>query len=584
MVKSKNKKEPDKKPIKRIETLQKLVRKLEAALSKKNKFNEEVYILSRAVQHSPSTVVITDKNGNLEYVNPKFTELTGYALKEVKGKNLRVLKAGDQPPEVYKELWEVIISGKEWRGEFHNKMKNGGLYWEMASISPITNSKGEITHFVEVAEDITERKNAMTALKDAKDELEVQAWGLKKANEGIKLLYKELEQKNKELQKIDKLKSDFVSTVSHELRTPLSIIKEGLALTLDEVLGKINEKQKNVLSMSKENVDRLARIINDLLDISKIEAGKIELKRALVDFAAMMRDMCIRWKSEFDKKGQELKVLVPDEQVNMYIDADKIAQVMNNLISNAIKYTPEKGKIIIELKDKKDEVEISVSDTGVGIAKEDLPRVFNKFQQFNRAAGAGAKGTGLGLSIVKQLVELHKGTVMVESEVNKGSEFTFNLPKMEVESVFREYLNNKIKETSEKNIPLSVVIIRIKDFDKLQKGLGCDKFHSLLKGIEKVVAGSLRRQADTVLRDTGELMVFLVDTSKENVKVVRDRIEKAINAYLSENKKEWFGKIRVLLGNATYPDDAITDEALLHKARTGIPGKGKRELKNKKSR
>lgn len=415
------------------------------------------------------------------------------------------------------------------------------------------------------------KEQLLKQIKALEDELEIQTWGLKKTNEAVKSLYNQLQEKTKELQKLDQLKSDFVSHVSHELRTPLSIIKEGVSLVLDEVLGKINDNQRNILKMSKENIDRLARIINDLLDISKIESGRVELKKILVDFSSMVKDVSEKWKLESNKKQQSLRVFIPDLPISIYIDPDKITQLLTNLISNAIKYTPQKGKIDVELKEKKDWVEISVSDTGRGIAKEDLPKVFSKFQQFARQPGPGEKGTGLGLAIAKELVQMHRGTIMVNSQLGKGSKFTFSLPKMNVEEVFKEYINNGIREAVQRKSSLSLVVIHIARFDQLLKKLGYDQAHNLLKDIEKVINACLHRRADTVVRDTGELIVLLFDIRKADVAVVKARIKKAIDAYLSEGKEEWIHEVGVSFGNATYPDEARNDQELLNKARA-IPG------------
>jgi PAS domain S-box-containing protein len=224
-------------------------------VTQRNKVENKLRELSVAVEQSPACVVITDLKGEIQYINPKFMQITGYTFAEVVGKNPRVLKSGEQPTEFYKNLWDTIISGKEWHGEFHNKKKNGELYWEGASISPIRNNEGMITNFIAVKEDITERKRIL----------------------------EELKQKNIALEKLDQLKSDFVSIVSHELRTPLAITKEGISLVLDGVTGSINLKQSKILATSKNNIDRLARIINSLLDISKIESGRVELKMTNVN-------------------------------------------------------------------------------------------------------------------------------------------------------------------------------------------------------------------------------------------------------------------------------------------------------------
>lgn len=240
---------------------------------------------------------------------------------------------------------------------------------------------------------------------------------------------KELEGLESErLQRLDQLKSDFISTVSHELRTPLSITKEGISLVLGKIPGDINEKQAKILVAAKNNIDRLARIINELLDISKIEAGKAELKKGQVDMTGLIREIVSSFGPEVKKKGLSLKLNLPKKGIDIYADRDKIIQVFTNLISNSLRFT-EKGYIKISAVERKKEVECTVADTGRGIPEEDLPRAFGKFQQFGRMAGPGEKGTGLGLSIAKGIIEMHRGKIWVESGPGKGTKFNFILPK-----------------------------------------------------------------------------------------------------------------------------------------------------------
>ncbi len=375
---------------------------------------------------------------------------------------------------------------------------------------------------------------------------------------------------------IDELKDKFVSTVSHELRTPLTIIKEGVALVLDETVGLKKEEQVKLLTTAKDNIDRLARLINDLLDISKLETGKVGLKRVLVDFSIILRDICAKWKTETDKKYQGLECCLSDLPIPIYIDPDKLTRILDNLISNAVKFTPEKGKISIELKDRKDQIEVSVSDTGIGIAREDLPRVFGRFQQFSRTPGGGYKGTGLGLSIVKELVDMHKGEINVESELNKGTRFTFTLPKIEMEEMVKEYINSELKEAADGNTPFSLVVIYILGFTELKEKLGSEKAHDLLKSIEKQVRDSLRRRADTILGKTGELIVLLPDARKKNADSIKKRIEEAIKAHLSKSKEKGLKDIHIRMGTATYPEEASDQQELLDKAREGLYREGKK--------
>jgi len=272
----------------------------------------------------------------------------------------------------------------------------------------------------------------ITKLKEEIEKLKKEAsnreWGIKKTNEGIKLLYKELEQKNRELQQLDRMKSEFVSTVSHELRTPMAIIKESLSQILEGILGDVPDPQRRLLNMALNNINRLARIINNLLDISKIEAGETVVKREDFDITAAAREVIESFAAHVNPKGLELDLKAPDQPLIINADRDKIIQVFTNLIGNAVKFTAQ-GGITLTLEDKGETMQAAVVDTGTGISESDLPKVFGKFQQFGRKDGPGDKGTGLGLAISKGIVELHKGSIWVESKLNEGTKFVFILPK-----------------------------------------------------------------------------------------------------------------------------------------------------------
>ena len=242
-------------------------------------------------------------------------------------------------------------------------------------------------------------------------------------NIGIVIVFRDITKERE----ADTMKTEFISIVSHELRTPLSIIKEGVSLILDKIAGDINEKQNKILTTAKQNIDRLARIINELLDISKIEAGKLELKRRTADVNGLIRNVAVSFEQTIKTKGLELMLDSSPSELNCNIDTDMITQVLTNLVANSVKFT-QKGHIKISSVSAEGAVKVSVSDTGMGIAPLDIPKVFSKFEQFGRLAGAGEKGTGLGLSIAKGIVELHGGKIWVDSVLGKGSTFTFTLP------------------------------------------------------------------------------------------------------------------------------------------------------------
>jgi len=236
---------------------------------------------------------------------------------------------------------------------------------------------------------------------------------------------------------IEKMKNEFISSVSHEIKTPLAIIKEAINLVVDEIPGKIVEPQRDVLTTAQKNIGRLSNIIGDLLDISKIESEKLELHTRLVNISELIKNTIPDFKYMAEQKGILLDYEVPPAKVNVLCDPDKISQVLVNLVSNALKFTPQedRGRVKVICNENKDKVIVSVQDTGIGISEENITNLFDRFTQFGRKAGPGEKGTGLGLAISKGIVELHKGRIWVKSKLNKGSEFYFSLPKSSSEKI-----------------------------------------------------------------------------------------------------------------------------------------------------
>ena len=360
---------------------------------------------------------------------------------------------------------------------------------------------------------------------------------------------------------VDRMKTDFISTVSHELRTPLSITKEGISLVLDEITGRINKKQDKVLTVAKNNIDRLARIISSLLDISKIEAGKLELKKERVNITNLIGQVASSFEQKIKKKGLELKVSSPKEGIDVYAEGDKIIEVFTNLLGNALKFT-EKGYIEISAKELEDEIECVISDTGIGISKDDLPKLFNKFQQFGRVDSAGEKGTGLGLSIAKGIVETHHGKIWAESTPDIVSKFIFTLPKYIANKIlFNECINNGIRESIKKNSKMSIIAVSAYELNKLKRKLSSQVLDSVLKDIEKMLRNNNCRAGDVVVSEDNESIVLLNNCDKKNILKVEVRIEKMLDDYLKDQNLT--KEIKLSFGSATYPDDGLYAEKLL---------------------
>jgi signal transduction histidine kinase len=234
-----------------------------------------------------------------------------------------------------------------------------------------------------------------------------------------------LERKLKETVKI---KSEFTSMVSHELRTPLTAIKEGIALVLDEMIGDINEEQKELLAIAKKNVDRLARLIGNVLDFQKLEAGMMEMNIKPNNINKIAEDVYATMLPTAKEIGLDMQLEIDDNLPQIRFDNDKITQVLMNLVSNAVKFT-NKGTVTIRTAQDNNSVSVSVSDTGIGIKEEDLPKVFNKFEQLGTGGDRQTGGSGLGLAISNEIIGWHKGKIRVESNYGTGSTFTFTLPK-----------------------------------------------------------------------------------------------------------------------------------------------------------
>ena len=367
---------------------------------------------------------------------------------------------------------------------------------------------------------------------------------------------------------VDRMKTEFISTVSHELRTPLSITREGISLVLDKIPGKINKKQDKILSIAKGNIDRLARIISSLLDISKIESGKVELKRGLVNIKRLIEQVASSFEPKAKEKGLELKVRLPQEEIEAYAEGDKIIEVFTNLLGNALKFT-EKGYIEVSVKELEDEIECTVKDTGIGLAMDDLPKVFGKFQQFGRIDSEGEKGTGLGLSISKGIVEAHHGKIRVESTLGEGSKFIFTLPKYTTcKLLFYACINNGIREAIKMNSKMSLVTVAVFALDQLKKKLSRQILDSTLKDIEEMLRNNNCRAGDVVISKNNQNIVLLNNCDQKNVLKVEGRIKKMLDDYLKD--RNLTNEVKLGFGSATYPDDGLYAEKLFNKASKGL--------------
>ena len=368
-------------------------------VSERKKAESSVRRLSTAVKQSPSMVVITDTEGNVEYVNPKFTELTGYSSTEAIGQKSNILKSGKQDTAFYKEMWQTVDSGKVWRGQFHNKKKNGELFWEAASISAILNESGDVINFIKIGEDITQQKNTEMDLKAA----------LEKARES------------------DRLKSAFLANMSHEIRTPMNGIL-GFAGLLKEP-GLIGEKQQDYIGVIEKSGARMLNIINDIVSISKIESGQVDIYISNLNINEQLEYMYAFFNLEAESKGLKLSFnnSLPNNEASIKSDREKLLAVLTNLVKNAIKYS-DKGSIEIGYVKKNNFIEFYVKDTGIGVEQDRQEAIFERFIQADIEDKNAYQGAGLGLAISKAYVEMLYGKIWIESKKGIGSTFYFTVP------------------------------------------------------------------------------------------------------------------------------------------------------------
>lgn len=394
-------------------------------------------------------------------------------------------------------------------------------------------------------------------------------WSANRTNEGIKLLYKELEQKNQQLEKLDQLKSNFVSTVSHELRTPLAITTEGISLVIDKIVGPINEEQKRLLITAKDNITRLTNIINDLLDISKIEAGRLELKRGYTDIVKLLTDLIASYQTVVAPKKLTLNAKLPSESVFLYIDNEKIIQAINNLLNNAIKFTPEGGTIELVLSLQKANVLLSVNDNGIGLEEDDLKKLFRKFQQFGRTSGGGAKGTGLGLSITKALIELHGGKIWAESTLNQGTTFFVTLPNYDTtKSDFDKKFDEILKELNAEGKCGSFILIDV-DFEKHKnssKKIFMEISSKIVSAIRQVVS---RPRDEVFLYKEQSIYILLSETDKSSGILIVRKIKEVISrCQFAHNQKSINPDIK--FGLSVFPLDANNRHDLINVAQKNM--------------
>ncbi len=382
--------------------------------------------LAQAVEQSPESIVITDLDANLEYVNETFVRNTGYSRDEALGQNPRILHSGKTPRSTFDALWNAMRLGLPWQGEFCNKRKDGSEYVEFAIITPLRQPDGSVTHYVAVKEDITEKKHNALELDQHRLHLE----------ELVESRTLELRASQQEAERLARVKSEFLANMSHEIRTPLNAV---LGFAQIGQRDSENRQDRDSFGRILDSGQLLLRVVNDILDYSKIEAGKLEIEKGrlrpgsvLDRCAALVRDTAMNKGLAFEiEESAELPASCDGDEL-------RVTQVLMNLLTNAIKFTQQGSVTLSASRQNSDAAEVltfRVADSGIGMNPEELAHLFLPFEQADSSTTRRFGGTGLGLAISKRLLDLMGGQISVSSQPGQGSVFEVNLPLLHAEGL-----------------------------------------------------------------------------------------------------------------------------------------------------
>lgn len=378
--------------------------------------DEQLLKLALAVEQSPESIVITNLDANIEYVNETFLRVTGYSREEVIGQNPRVLHSGKTPPQTYVDMWATLFNGSSWQGEFINQRKDGSEYIEFVIITPLRQPNGRISHYVAIKEDITERKRMGEELDKHRHHLE----------ELIETRTHELEQAKRVAEGANAAKSAFVANMSHEIRTPLNAIVGLTHLLRRNSTDPVQqEKLEKIIDASRH----LLSVINDILDFSKIEAGKLQLSLADFSINRLLDNVISMIGSQLREKRLDIVIERYELPLVLVGDSTRLAQALLNYLSNAVKFTTQ-GKITVRLTKTEETltelvVRFDVEDTGIGIMPEKIADLFSAFEQGDPSISRRYGGTGLGLAITRRLARMMGGETGAKSVLGQGSTFWF---------------------------------------------------------------------------------------------------------------------------------------------------------------
>jgi PAS domain S-box-containing protein len=508
------------------------------------------------INNSIESMVVVSQDSIIRCINDAALSLFDVSLTEVMGKpiNLSVLK--------FDEAIYSTGESKKLNMKTINMVSDAKTSCEMT----IRNFNLEEHTVVFRASDITWDKNPayLLAFHDITE--------IKRVAE----LKAEIQEKTR----IETLKDELIGVISHELRTPLTIIKSAICNLNDGIVGELTDKQQKIVQTTNRSVDRLARMINNLLDISRLESGRTKVSRKELNLKTIIQDVVFSLEEVGKKKNITFTMQIQDNLAAVFGDPDMMTQLLLNLVNNALRYA--KSTIVISAQNKKadqeqvkhelisapDVIQISVIDDGTGIAPKNMKLIFDKFRQVDRPeGGAGYKGTGLGLAICKQIITLHNGRIWAESEFGSGARFHFTIPQYDAHDDFLDAFDVMIKKAQSTDTSISVLIISIENMPDILTHASEKDIAWMMNDISNKIRSKALRTTDFFhfRRDTREFVLVFSDIGSDTIQVISKRITNlSKDIFVPGNKGKIY--INLKMGISVYPEDASTSRELIQHA------------------
>jgi len=382
-------------------------------ISQRKKNEYQLLLRNFAIDAAANSIIMTDTEGIISYVNSAFLKMTGFSQEDIIGKKTSIFKSGKHDNDFYRNLWLTILNGDIWSGRLINKKKNGELYYEEMTITPVKDESGKIINFIAVKHDVSEEVKHEKRIKEYLDQLEQQK--------------KELEKLNEELKEANISKDKFFSIIAHDLKSPFSALLGYTQIFQEEFDDLSPEEIKEFTDAISTITRNIYQLLLDLLDWARIQTGRMEMTQTDFNLYIIISNIISTLKPVADKKNIEI-AFSGDKSFSVFADENMIKMVIRNLISNAIKFTYKSGKINVSLNKDGNKIICCVEDNGIGMSEKDMNKLFKLDVQHTSRGTEEEKGTGLGLILCKEMVERNGGEIWVESRVDVGSKFLFTLP------------------------------------------------------------------------------------------------------------------------------------------------------------